>query len=111
MKFLANQDDLDQSARWLDCQQDYKAFNRARQADWHEGKTYGRRPNKLDKNRFAGARSAQGGALDEFDPEAIRKRHLTMATRHQAKMKKEAKSGASEALSCMTATERALNPF
>ena len=90
LKFLAHQGDLEQSARWLDCQEDYKAFNRARQADWHEVSTYGRSPNKLDKQRFHGATNAQGEALEEFDPEEIRRRHLTMATRHQSKMKKEA---------------------
>jgi hypothetical protein len=77
---------LDLSARWVDCQQDYKAFNRAHQADWLEGKLYGRgRKNKLQRDRFAGATSAAGEPLDEFDPEAIRKRHLTMATRYRAR--------------------------
>ncbi len=94
LQFLAHQGSLDQSARWLDCQQDYKAFNRARQADWHEEATYGKKANKLDRQRFGGASSAQGGALDSFDPEAIRRRHLTMATRHQAKARKSLQQAA-----------------
>lgn len=89
LKFLADQASLELSARWLDCQEDYKAFNRARQADWHEKETYGRGKNKLDRNRFAGAQSAQGEALDRFDPEAIRKRHLTMANRHKKKLQRQ----------------------
>lgn len=89
LQFLAKPDGLDESARWLDCQQDYRMFNRARQADWHEGKTYGRGKNKLDRDRFAGATSAKGEPLESFDPEAIRKRHLTMASRHQKKQRKE----------------------
>jgi hypothetical protein len=94
LKFLANQASLELSARWLDCQEDYEAFNRARQADWHESETYGRGKNKLDRNRFAGATSAQGEALDSFDPEAIRKRHLTMANRHKKKLQREGRETA-----------------
>ena len=79
--------DLDAAARWVDCQTDYKAFARARQADWHEEALYGKskKPNRLDRNRFAGAKSAVGAPLDTFDPQAIHKRHLTMASRHQKK--------------------------
>lgn len=79
--------DLDAAARWVDCQQDYKAFSRARHADWHEERLYGKtaKPNKLDRDRFAGAKSAVGGPLEKFDPVAIQKRHLTMASRHQKK--------------------------
>lgn len=88
LEFLSAGDaDLDASARWLDCQQDYKAFNRAKQADWHEEKAYGKGRNKLDRNRFKGEASAVGGPLEKFDPEAIKKRHLTMASRHQKKAK------------------------
>jgi hypothetical protein len=94
LQFLAHQDSLELSARWLDCQQDYHAFNRARQADWHESETYGKGKNKLDRDRFGGASSAQGEALEEFDPEAIRRRHLTMASRHQKKLRREAKAAA-----------------
>jgi len=110
LEFLAHQDNLDLSARWLDCQQDYKAFNRARQADWHERKTYGGSSKRLASERFAGARSAQGEALDEFNPEAIRQRHLTMATRHQAQQRRQVRAAAQGTL-CMTPEERATNPF
>lgn len=79
--------DLDAAARWIDCKQDYKAFARARQADWHEQKLYGKtsKPNKLDRNRFGGAKTAVGGPLEKFDPKAIKQRHLTLANRHQKK--------------------------
>ena len=94
LEFLANPDSLDLSARWLDCKTDYKAYNRARQADWHEVKTYGKTGSKkLQKDRFAGARTATGEPLDKFNPEAIRKRHLTMATRHQKKMAEDKANG------------------
>ena len=90
IEFLAHQDDLDRSARWADCQTDYKAFNRARQADWHEGKTYGAGGSKkLQRDRFAGEQSAVGGPLEEFNPKKIYARHLTAATRHQAKERRE----------------------
>src|SRR5882672_394487 len=36
LDFLAHPASLEKSQRWLDCKQDYRAFNRARQADWHE---------------------------------------------------------------------------
>lgn len=86
LEFLAHPSDLLRSARWVDCQEDYVAFNRARQADWHEEKTYGRQGSgKLAKNRFGGAKTAEGEPLEPFNPKAIYKRHLTMATRHQAK--------------------------
>lgn len=111
LKFLAHQGDLEQSARWLDCQEDYKAFNRARQADWHEVHTYGQSPNKLDKQRFGGAPNAQGGALDQFDPEAIRKRHLTMATRHQNKLKKEAEAAKKQQPQLVPYMTKEGNPF
>ena len=90
LEFLAHPDSLDHSARWLDCKTDYKAYNRARQADWHEVKTYGAAGSKkLARDRFNGECSAKGEPLDKFDPEAIRKRHLTMATRHQKKQRDE----------------------
>lgn len=82
--------DLDAAARWTDCKQDYKAFARAKQADWHEERAYGKpaKPNKLVRERFSGAKSAEGEPLEKFDPEAIRKRHMTMANRHQTKARK-----------------------
>ena len=90
LEFLAHPDSLDHSARWVDCKTDYKAYNRARQADWHEVKTYGvAGSKKLARDRFNGERSASGEPLDKFNPEAIRKRHLTMATRHQKKERDE----------------------
>jgi len=89
--FLATES-LEASERWVDCQRDYHAYNRARQADWHERAMYGDRRNKLDRHRFAGAASAVGAPQEEFDPESIRQRHLTMASRHQAKQRKDAQN-------------------
>ncbi len=94
-EFLADES-LAASERWLDCQQDYHAFNRARQADWHERSMYGTNKNKLDRQRFAGAASAVGAPQETFDPEAIRQRHLTMASRHQAKQRRDAKTAKAE---------------
>lgn len=84
---LAAPDDLNKSARWVSCQDDYRTYNRARQADWHERSLYGRGRNKLDKNRFDGETSASGGPLDTLDADEVRKRHLTMASRHQKKLR------------------------
>ena len=78
---------LDKSARWATCQEDYRTFNRARQADWHEEHAYGRRPNKLARQRFAGAATAAGGPLETLDAAAVRQRHLTMANRHRRKQR------------------------
>lgn len=96
LEHLAHPDDLDRSARWLDCKQDYHAYNRARQADWHERELYGAGANKLDRDRFAGQRRAQGEPLDEFDPEAIAKRHMTFASRHQKKQRALRQPGAQQ---------------
>lgn len=88
LEFLAHPASLEHAARWADCQKDYRAFNRARQADWHERQVYGTGGSRrLQRERFAGRQSAQGDTLESFDPEEIRKRHLTMATRHQAKQR------------------------
>lgn len=86
LDFLAHPGDFDRSARWADCQEDYRAYNRAKQADWYERKAYGPKgAGKLARDRFAGARSARGDALDHFDPVAINKRFVTMASRAQKK--------------------------
>jgi len=98
LDFLAHPDDLDRSARWLDCKQDYHAYNRARQADWHEQQLYGTKKNKLDRDRFAGAATAKGEPLEEFDPDAIYKRHLTFASRHQKKQRAAGQNPASQDL-------------
>lgn len=90
LEHLAAPADLSKSARWVDCQADYRAYNRARQADWHQRQAYGRRGGKLIRDRFAGAPTAQGEPLDKFDPEAIRKRHITMAARHRKRFQKQA---------------------
>lgn len=86
---LADGASLDKSARWATCQEDYHTFNRARQADWHERSLYGPGRNKLDRQRFAGETSAAGGPLDTLDRDQVRKRHMTMASRHQAKVRQE----------------------
>jgi len=87
-RFLANEN-AETSARWLACQKDYVAFNRAQQADWHERALYGNRINKLDRYRFKGRRSAVGEMLEKFDPDEARKRHLTMAVRHRNRLRRE----------------------
>jgi len=73
---------LDKSARWATCQENYRTFNRARQADWHEVKLYGKGRNKLDRQRFGGKTSAAGDPLESLDPDEVRKRHMTLANRH-----------------------------
>lgn len=86
---LADSASLDKSARWDTCKEDYRTFNRARQADWHERELYGRGKNRFDRNRFRGATSAAGGPLDSLDPDEVRKRHMTFASRNQKKQRKE----------------------
>lgn len=89
LRHLADPASLDKSARWVTCCEDYKTFARAKQADWHERSLYGKGKNKLDRNRFKGETSASGGPLDTLDAKEVRKRHLTVASRHQAKLRKE----------------------
>jgi hypothetical protein len=91
LEHKADDASLMKSARWVDCQKDYRMVNRGRQSDHHERALYGKskKANKLDRNRFAGQRTALGHPLSDFDPEEVRKRHLTMASRHQAKQRKE----------------------
>lgn len=86
LDFLAHPDSLDKSARWADCQVDYRAFNRAKQADYYEVRAYGPRGSKrLRKQRFSGRQTAAGEPLEAFSPEAIRQRFVTMASRAQKK--------------------------
>jgi hypothetical protein len=86
--FLADQSSLEKAARWADCHEDYRAFNRAKNADWHERETYGAAgARKLQRDRFGCRHTAAGEPLDAFDPEEIRKRHITMAARHRARAK------------------------
>lgn len=89
LEHLGDPASLDKSARWDTCRQDYKTYARAKQADWHERETYGAGKNKLDRNRFKGETSAKGGPLDDLDPDKVRKRYITMANRHAAKLKRE----------------------
>ncbi|HYF52628.1 MAG TPA: hypothetical protein VEA41_00025 [Salinarimonas sp.] len=86
---VAHPDDLQKAAAWLNCVEDYRAYNRARQADWYQRKAYGRGGRKLVNNRFAGAATAQGEPLEKFDPAAIQKRFVTYASRARAKAKKQ----------------------
>lgn len=97
LEHLADGASLEKSAAWVTCQEDYRTFNRAKQADWHERALYGNAKNKLDRDRFRGASSAVGGPLDTLDPDAVRKRHLTFASRHQKKARQLApKTGATK---------------
>ena len=91
LRHLADDSDLNASADWDECKRDYKTFNRARQADWHERKTYGKAAGKtrLDRHRFRGAQTAAGDTFDTLDPEEVRKHHLTMARRHAAKTRRD----------------------
>tara|TARA_R110002094_G_scaffold219965_1_gene192268 strand:+ start:131 stop:691 length:561 start_codon:yes stop_codon:yes gene_type:complete len=91
LQHLADPADFDKAARWDTCLQDYRTYNRARQADWHERKLYGDKTNKLDRDRFNGEKNASGGPLDELDPDEVSKRHMSFAKRHQKKMSKEGK--------------------
>lgn len=88
----ANDGDLIKAALWVEALKDYRTVSRAKQADYHERALYGsnkRKPNKLDRNRFAGETSALGKPLADLDPEEVHKRHITFASRHQAKQRKE----------------------
>lgn len=87
---LGHPSDLLKAAAWVDVQTDYKAFNRARQADWYEKKTYGRAGSKrLRRQRFAGQQQAAGEPLEPFNPAAINQRFLTMKSRYRTKAKKQ----------------------
>lgn len=90
---LADPASLVKAAAWSDCLVDYKAFNRARNADWHERQSYGPEGSRrLQRERFARRKTAAGEPLESFDPDEIRKRHITTASRHRAKLAKEKKA-------------------
>lgn len=81
---LAHPSDLEKSAAWVDCRTDYRAYNRARQADWHESKAYGHSgSSRLRKYRFNGQERAAGETFAPLDPDAIQKRYLTMRLRNE----------------------------
>lgn len=73
---LGDQASLDASARWDTCRADYQTFARARNADWHEERLYGRGKNRLDRNRFRGEAAAFLARLRErsYIPEAGKRR-------------------------------------
>lgn len=87
LRHLGDPSSLDKSVDWVSCQEDYKTFALARNADWHERELYGVGKNKWDRNRFKGRTSAAGGALETLDPVETKKRYLTFATRHKAKQR------------------------
>lgn len=94
LRHLADPASLEKSADWVSCQEDYRTFNRARQADWHERELYGTGKNKFDRNRFGGAATAAGSPLGTLDRKETAQRHLTFAHRHQKKLRAEKKAGA-----------------
>jgi hypothetical protein len=80
---IAHPDSLEKAAAWVDCMTDYRAYNKARQADWHEGQAYGRQGSgKLRRDRFAGQQKAAGETFEQLDPDAIGKRLMTMRARN-----------------------------
>jgi hypothetical protein len=80
----ANPNDLVAMEEWLKCKDDYVTYNQARQADWHERQAYGQQGSgKLQRNRFARARTAAAGPLDELDPKTVQQRLLTMRSRNE----------------------------
>ena len=93
LRHLGDPSSLEKSADWVSCQEDYKTFNRARQADWHERELYGTGKNKFDRNRFAGAATAAGSPLGTLDRKKTSHRHLTFAHRHQKKLRADKKAG------------------
>ena len=108
---LGHPSDLIKAAAWVDVQTDYRAYNRARQADWHERKTYGPGGSKrLRKQRFSGQGSAQGGPFEKFDPAEIRKRHLTTANRHRAKIRREKQAAGAFAFVAMVDGKQLVGP-
>lgn len=94
LRHLGDPASLEKSAEWVSCQDDYKTFALARNADWHERELYGKGTNKLDRNRFKGRKTAAGGPLETLDPAETKKRHLTFASRHQKKLRAEKNFGA-----------------
>ena len=105
---LAHPSDLLKAAAWVDCMTDYRAYNRARQADWHEGQAYGPQgSSKLRRNRFAGQKKAAGEALDPLDPTAIQKRFLTMRTRNERRTGYQSKKGRTPAGQKLASTPEA----
>jgi hypothetical protein len=85
LQHLADPDNLTKAKLWTDCQADYIAFNKSRQADWHERRAYPRGGGKLDRQRFAGRDAA---VQDDFS------RPLTRAEAEQRLMTTRARANA-----------------
>lgn len=82
----ANPNDLVAMEEWLKCKDNYVTYNQARQADWHERQAYGKQGSgKLARDRFARARTAAGGPLEDLDPNTVKQRLTTMRARNEAR--------------------------
>lgn len=80
----AHPNDLVAMEEWLKCKDDYRTYNKARQADWHERQAYGQQGSgKLQRNRFAGEKDAQRGPLEDLDRKTVDQRLLTMRRRNE----------------------------
>ena len=66
LRSLADPNNITLSMEWDKCRADYVAYNLSRQADYWERRGFGPRGSqRLRENRFAGRRTAKGGALED----------------------------------------------
>lgn len=70
------------SARWLECQADYRDFNLARNADWFQAQAGYRGKSRITRDRFSGRTKAEAeGFSEQLRGEALRQRVVTMSCR------------------------------
>jgi len=85
LRHLANPDNLRTLSAWMSCQEDYKAFNQTRQADWWRAKAGYKPRGRLERDRFGNR--PHDGLFDEarMSPEESRQYLMTMRARAKAK--------------------------
>lgn len=85
LRHLGRPDDLRTLSAWMACQEDYRAYNETRQADWWRERAGYRQHGRLERQRF-GDRPHDGLFQESrMDPEEARQYLMTMRARAKAK--------------------------
>jgi hypothetical protein len=107
----AHPSDLVKAEEWVRCCDDYLTYNQARQADWHERQAYGQQGSgKLQRNRFARAKTAAAGPLDDLDPKTVKQRLTTMRARNEQRTGYRRRDRGQEKGQNLASTNLASNP-
>lgn len=86
-RWLARPDDLRALSAWTDCQEDYRAFNRALQGDHYRARAGYAKGGRIDRDRFAGRPQAGLYEAARMSREEAEQYLMTMRARAKAKAK------------------------